>query len=146
MQCKQVSLARKTVEWRRGKWAWMDNQKLCSTTMFRLNLYYLMFAYIYIYTIILLIIYIYMYTRDLKDQKPQFGTHDIFHSILPTIIKKNPELSVSLFPFLWFEPSKGRTSLTELALHLPMYLTSRDWTDKNNRRQSWDAPISHVPR
>lgn len=41
-----------------------------------------------------------MYTRDLKDQKPQFGTHDIFHSILPTIIKKNPELSVSLFPFL----------------------------------------------
>ena len=46
----------------------------------------LFYVCIYIYSIILLIIYIYIYTRDLKDQKPQFGTHDIFHSIPPTII------------------------------------------------------------
>ena len=62
--------------------------------------------------------------------------HFSLHPTHYNLKKKKTELSVSLFPFLWCEPSKGRTSLTELALHLPMCLTNHDLTDKNNRRQS----------
>lgn len=132
MQCKQVSLARKTVEMEKGKWAWWQPEIGESTTMSWLSLHYFMFTYKYYYIIINnMYLYVYRYPRDLKIRNPSLEPrHFSLHPPTKKKNTKNPELSVPLF-LPWFEPSKGRTWLTELALHLPMCLMP--WlTDKTN--------------